>query len=185
MLNRIFLIGNLTRDPEIRYLPSGIAVTSFDLAVNERYRDRNQEMREETLFIRVDTFQRLAETCAQYLKKGKRVFVEGKLRSEQWEGKDGVTRTRMSVRASGVRFLDPKSLEAGAAAPAEAAPSAAPSAGAPARPAETPGRSMAPAVAAVPEADVPYDEGLPEQDVNADPFEVRPEGPETTDDLPF
>ncbi|MCX8036852.1 MAG: single-stranded DNA-binding protein [Candidatus Sumerlaeia bacterium] len=183
MLNRIFLIGNLTRDPEVRYLPSGMAVTSFDLAVNERYRDRNQEMREETLFIRVDTFQRLAEMCGQYLKKGKRVFVEGKLRSEEWEGKDGMKRTRMSVRASNVRFLDPKGLETRTAA-LEAGPAAAPPQAA-VRPSETPSRAMAQAPATLAEADVPYDEGLPEQDVNADPFEARPEGPETTDDLPF
>jgi single-strand DNA-binding protein len=177
MLNRVFLIGNLTRDPEVRYLPSGVAVTSFDIAVSEKYRDRNQELREEVLFIRVDTFQKLAETCAQYLKKGRRVFVEGKLRLDQWE-KDGVKRSRPIIRGLNVQFLDPKAAE-GAAAPAgqTAAPPAA-------RPAEA-GRPAEPSRAAQPsDADAPYSEGVPEYDVNSQPPDSGAE-PGTHDDLPF
>jgi len=169
MLNRVFLIGNLTRDPEVRYLPSGVAVTSFDIAVNERYRDRNQELREETLFIRIDTFQKLAETCAQYLKKGKRVFVEGKLRIDSWEGKDGVKRSRPLIRASAVRFIDTRAAEEAAAAPA----------GQPARPAEKP------KVAEPVEVDQPLEEGIPEYDINAGRSEAGPEEPAPNDDLPF
>jgi len=168
MLNRIFLIGNLTRDPEVRYLPSGMPVTTFDIAVNERFRDRNQELREEVLFIRIDTFQKLAETCGQYLKKGRRVFVEGKLRMDQWEGKDGVKRSRPVIRAMNIQFLDAKAAE-GVAAPAAQ----------PARPEEK-ARVAEPA-----EADQPYNEGVPEQDVNAESAPAGPEEPTTNDDLPF
>jgi single-strand DNA-binding protein len=168
MLNRVLLIGNLTRDPEVRYLPSGVAVTTFDIAVNERYRDRNQEMREETLFIRIETFQKLAETCAQYLKKGRRVFAEGKLRMDQWEGKDGVKHSRPVIRAQNIQFLDSKAAE-GAAAPATQ----------PARPVEKP-RVAEPA-----EADQPLSSDVPEYDMNAEPTEPGPAEPSTNDDLPF
>jgi len=176
MLNRVFLIGNLTRDPEVRYLPSGIAVTTFDVAVNERYKDRNGELKEETLFMRVETWQRLAETCAQYLKKGKRVFVEGKLRTDAWEGKDGVKRSRTVVRGMIVQFLDTRAAEAGA--PVAAAQ--------PARPAES-GRVAEPAPTPAPpaEVDAPYNEGIPEQDINAQPVEPVGEEPAAEDDLPF
>jgi len=167
MFNRVFLIGNLTRDPEVRYLPSGVAVTSFDIAVNERWRDRNQEMREETLFIRVETFQRQAETCAQYLKKGRQVFVEGRLRLDTWEAKDGTKRTRPVIRGLNVQFIGARPAEgaAPAAQPAEAAESA---------------RAPQPV-----EADVPSTEGLPEYDVDAPPSEMAGVEPSTKDDLPF
>jgi len=169
MLNRVFLIGNLTRDPEVRYLPSGVAVTTFDIAVSERFRDRNQELREQTLFIRIDTFQKLAETCAQYLKKGRRVFVEGQLRVDAWEGKDGVKRSRPVVRAVTVRFLDAKAAEGAAAAAAPAG-----------RPAE---KARAPEP--VSDADQPFDEGVPEYDVGGEAVEPGPEKPSTEEDLPF
>jgi len=178
MFNRIFLVGNLTRDPEVRYLPSGTAVTSFDIAVTEKFRDRNQELRDETQFFRVDTFQRLAETCAQFLKKGRRVLVEGRLRLDTWEGRDGVKRSKLVVRALEVRFIEPRpAAEAAPAEPAEAA-------GAGGRVAET-GRSAATARAVeYAEADVPLDEGVPEQDVSA-PSDNSEEKQSTDDDLPF
>jgi single-strand DNA-binding protein len=178
MFNRVFLIGNLTRDPEVRYLPSGTALTTFDIAVNEKFRDRNQELREETLFIRVDTFQKLAETCAQYLKKGRRVFVEGKLRIDSWEGKDGVKRSRPVIRGLGVQFIDSRPAEGAAAAP-QAQP-AQPAA----RPAESGGVAEAPRSPAPADADMPYDEGVPEQDINAGP-DLGTGEPPTSDDLPF
>ncbi|KPL06075.1 hypothetical protein AMJ85_10765 [candidate division BRC1 bacterium SM23_51] len=164
MYNRILLIGNLTRDPEVRYLPSGVPVTTFDIAVNERYRGRDQEMHEETLFIRVETFQRQAETCAEYLKKGRRVFVDGKLRIDQWEAKDGTKRSRPVVRGLQVRFIDRRPAE-GAAPEAEPAASA-----------------QAPKPAGV---DVPSSEELPEVDINAQSSESGPEGAAPNEDLPF
>ena len=87
-LNKVLLIGNLTRDPEVRYLPSGTAVAEFDIAVNRRFKNREGELQKETLFIRTASFGRTAEFCGEYLKKGRRVYVEGRLRLDSWEAKD-------------------------------------------------------------------------------------------------
>lgn len=174
-MNRVFLMGNLTRDPEVRYLPSGSAVTNFDIAINERYRDRNQEMREETLFIRVDTFARQAETCAQYLKKGSKVLVEGKLKEDKWEAKDGTKRSRVVVVGLQVHFV-------GARAGGAEGGSSAQSAG-PAQPAQ-PAPAAQPAAPSAPIDASPTD-GVPEVDINEQGYAEGPEGAKTDDDLPF
>lgn len=107
-LNKVLLIGNLTRDPEVRYLPSGTAVAEFDIGVNRRYKNREGELQKETLFIRISAFGPTAEFCGEYLKKGGRVFVEGRLRSDSWEAKDGTKRTRIGVVAFRIQFAGPK-----------------------------------------------------------------------------
>lgn len=104
-LNRIFLMGNLTRDPELRYVPSGTAVTSFDLAVNRIYVTQSGEKKQETSFVRIVVWARRAETCAEYLTKGSPVFVEGRLRSRSWETQDGQKRSTIEVVANNVQFL--------------------------------------------------------------------------------
>ncbi|MCX8033901.1 MAG: single-stranded DNA-binding protein [Thermodesulfovibrio sp.] len=106
MFNRIILIGNLTRDPEIRYTPSGVAVATVPIAVNSRYR-QGDEMREETLFIDAVVFGKQAETCTQYLNKGKMVLVEGRLRERRWEY-EGQKRSKFEVIATNIRFLSRK-----------------------------------------------------------------------------
>jgi single-strand DNA-binding protein len=174
MLNRIFLIGNLTRDPEVRYLPSGTAVTTFDLAVNERYRDRNQELREETLFIQVETFQRQAETCAQYLKKGSRALVEGKLRLDTWEAKDGTKRSRHRVRGLQVTFLDPRGSESGGGAPSQDRPQP-----------QQADRSEPQSRTAAPQTASPARQDVPEVDINDPSPDYESEPSSTDDDLPF
>lgn len=103
MFNRIILIGNLTRDPEIRYTPSGVAVATVPIAVNSRYK-QGDEMKEETLFIDAVVFGRQAETCTQYLNKGRMVLVEGRLRERRWEY-EGQKRSKFEVIASNIRFL--------------------------------------------------------------------------------
>lgn len=103
MFNRIILIGNLTRDPEIRYTPSGVAVATVPIAVNSRYK-QGDEMKEETLFIDAIVFGRQAETCTQYLNKGRMVLVEGRLRERRWEY-EGQKRSKFEVIASNIRFL--------------------------------------------------------------------------------
>lgn len=103
MYNRIILIGNLTKDPELRYTPQGTPVASFRIAVNSRYK-QSDEMKEETLFIDVVTFGKQAETCSQYLNKGKSVLVEGRLQERRWES-EGQQRSKVEVVAQTVRFL--------------------------------------------------------------------------------
>jgi single-strand DNA-binding protein len=103
--NKVLLMGNLTRDPELRYTPQGTAVANLGLAVNRRFKDKNQEWKEETLFITVITWDRQAETCSQYLRKGRPVFVEGRLQSRSWEDKTGQKRSVIEVRAERIQFL--------------------------------------------------------------------------------
>lgn len=104
-LNRVFLLGNLTRDPEIRYIPSGKAVADLQLAVNNRYKTAAGEWKEDPCFISVTAWERLAETAGEYLKKGSSVLVEGSLRYEKWES-NGEKRSRHSVLADRIHFLD-------------------------------------------------------------------------------
>jgi single-strand DNA-binding protein len=110
-LNKVFLAGNLTRDPEVRYAPSGDAVGDLHMAVNRRYRTRDGQEKEETCFIGIVVWGRQAETCAEYLHKGSPILVEGRLQFEQWE-RDGQKNTRIRVRADRVQFLgSPRSAE--------------------------------------------------------------------------
>ncbi len=109
MLNKVFLIGNLTRDPDVKYLPSGTACSEFRLAVNRRFKSREGEQREETLFIDITTFGKTAEFCGEYLKKGRRILVEGRLKEDAWEAKDGTgKRSKIKIMADTVNFMDSK-----------------------------------------------------------------------------
>jgi len=103
-LNRVFLMGNLTRDPELRYTPAGTPVASLRLAVNSSFKDRTGQRKEETCFITIVVWNKQAEICNQYLKKGRAVFVEGRLIYRSWE-QDGKTRSILEVRADRVQFL--------------------------------------------------------------------------------
>jgi single-strand DNA-binding protein len=105
-LNKIMLIGNVGSDPEMRYTPNGKAVTSFRMATNYRYVGSDGERREETEWFRVSVWGRQAESCNQFLAKGRRVYVEGRLHSRNWEGQDGQMRTSLEVSANRVIFLD-------------------------------------------------------------------------------
>lgn len=105
-LNKVFLMGNLTRDPEVRYIPSGTAVADLGIAVNERYKDRDSgEWREKTVFVDVTVWRRQAETCAEYLTKGSTVMIEGRLQLDQWESPEGQKRSKLKVLADRVQFL--------------------------------------------------------------------------------
>lgn len=103
-LNKVFLMGNLTRDPEVRYTPSGAAVGDLGLAVSRRFKTSDGESKEETCFVNITVWGRQAETCAEYLKKGRPVMVEGRLRYEEWE-KDGKKNNKIVVVAERVQFL--------------------------------------------------------------------------------
>ena len=105
-LNQVFLIGRLTRDPELRYVSSGKAVANFNLAVNRVFTTQEGERKEETCFVRIAVWGKQAENCSQYLSKGRQVFVEGRLRSSSWETEDGTKRSALEVVAGRVQFLD-------------------------------------------------------------------------------
>jgi len=104
-LNKVFLIGNLTRDPELRYIPSGSAVATFTVAVNRVFNTQAGEKKEQTSFIRVVVWGRRAEVCGEYLSKGSPVFVEGRLQSRDWETQDGQKRNTVEVIADNIQFL--------------------------------------------------------------------------------
>src|SRR4051812_44480074 len=105
-LNKVFLIGRLTQDPELRYTPNGTAVSDLRLATSRTWTGKDGERREDTLFIDVTVWNRQAENCCQYLKKGRQVHVEGFLKSESWETQAGEKRTKIKVEADRVQFLD-------------------------------------------------------------------------------
>lgn len=124
-LNRVTLIGNLTKDPELKFTPNGLAVLNFDLAVNHRYKDQSGAPQEETLFIRVNVFGKQAEAVKDILSKGKPVFVEGRLRSRSWETQDGQKRSTIEVHANPFSVIPLERIPktSGGIAPAPSAPS--------------------------------------------------------------
>jgi single-strand DNA-binding protein len=125
-MNKVLIIGNVGTDPEMRYTPNGNAVTSFSVATNRRYTTGEGEQREETEWFRVSAWSRLAETCNQYVTKGMKVYVEGRLTSSPYISRDGDPRAGNEISATDVRFLDRP--DRSGAGPGEAGPSAAGSA---------------------------------------------------------
>jgi single-strand DNA-binding protein len=131
-LNRVLLIGNLTRDPEIRYTPKGTAVAEIGIAVNRVFSSEDGEKREEVTFVDVTLWSRLAEIAEQYLKKGRSVFIEGRLQLDSWDDKQtGQKRSRLRVVAENLQMLgargegDPGGT-GGAPTPRRSAPAPAP-----------------------------------------------------------
>jgi single-strand DNA-binding protein len=104
-LNKVLLMGNLTRDPELRYTPGGMAVAEFAIAMNRQWAAKSGEKKEEVTFIDIVVWARQAETCAEYLKKGRPVFIEGRLTQDRWEAQDGAKRSRIRITAERVQFL--------------------------------------------------------------------------------
>jgi single-strand DNA-binding protein len=141
-LNKAMIIGNLGRDPEMRYTPSGQPVTQFTVAVNRSHKDQNGEWQEETEWFRVVAWGPLAERTAENLRKGRKVYVEGRLQTRQWEGQDGQKRYTTELIASTVTALDRRPDDAGDAGfsprPAERAPAARPETEDASRPLEEP-----------------------------------------------
>ncbi len=126
-MNKIIVIGHLGRDPEMRYTPNGQAVTSFSVASSRRYTTSSGEQREETEWFNVSAWGKLGETCNQYLAKGRQVYVEGRLSSRTYEGRDGQTRTSLDIALTDVQFLGGRGGDGdgtASAAPYEAEPGA-------------------------------------------------------------
>ncbi len=122
-MNKITLIGNLTRDPEVRSTTSGVTVCTFTIAVNRRFASQNGER--QTDFFRINAWRQLGDTCARYLSKGRKVAVIGELQARTYEATDGTTRMSLDVSADEVEFLTPKSADdagSGYSAPRPSAP---------------------------------------------------------------
>ncbi len=110
-LNRVQLIGNLTRDPELRYTPSGAAVVSFSIATNRSWTTDSGEKKDDTEFHRIVAWNKLAEICSQFLTKGKKVFVEGRLSTRSWTAQDGTQKQTTEVIISDMILLDSRRVE--------------------------------------------------------------------------
>jgi single-strand DNA-binding protein len=104
-MNKIIIIGNVGSDPEMRYTPNGSAVTSFSVATNRRYTTSDGQQNEETQWFRVSAWNKLAETCNQYVVKGMKIFVEGRVSSNAWTDKEGQARATIEINCSNVEFL--------------------------------------------------------------------------------
>lgn len=144
--NKVILVGNLTRDPELRYTPKGMAIAKLGLAVNRVWRTESGETREEVTFVDVDAFSKQAETIAQYMKKGSPILIEGRLRLDTWDDKQtGQKRSKLGVVVEGFQFLGGGTRTEGATDTARSrAPAAATTAAAPAAAAEIPAEVPAP-----------------------------------------
>lgn len=112
-LNRVQLIGNLTRDPEMKQIPGGQVVTTLGIATNFSWKDQSGAQQNKTEFHNVVAWRKLAEICGQFLKKGSKVFIEGRLQTRDWEGEDGVKRYRTEIVADNMIMLDKKGNEMG------------------------------------------------------------------------
>ena len=125
--NRVILMGNLTRDPEVKFLPSGTAVANFGLAMSERYTDRQSgEQRENVCFVDVEAWDRQAELVGEYFKKGSPIFIEGSLKFDSWEAEDGTKRNRLKVRLQRFQFVGRRDEDETSEGYANAQPAAAP-----------------------------------------------------------
>ncbi|HBB89487.1 MAG TPA: single-stranded DNA-binding protein [Blastocatellia bacterium] len=128
--NKVILVGNLGRDPELRYTPQGTPVCSFSMATNERRKDKSGEMQDQTTWFKVTLWNRQAETAAQYLQKGRPVYIEGRLRVEEYTDRDGKQRHSLEVNATDMQFIGggrgegEAPAERAAAAPGGSAPAA-------------------------------------------------------------
>ena len=118
-LNKVLLIGNLTRDPELRYAPNGTAVTTFTMAMSRVFNSATGEKKDEVCYVRVVCWAKLAQICSEYLFKGRPVFVEGRLQSRSWQAPDGTKRNTLEVIAQSVQFLG-RGKQDGQSKPADA-----------------------------------------------------------------
>lgn len=116
-LNRVLLMGNLTRDPELRHTPSGLAIAKFGMAINRYRKNQEGQRQEETTFVDLTAFGRQAEVINQYMTKGKPMYIEGHLNLEQWTSQDGQKRSKLAVIVDEFQFLDSRGAGSGSGAP--------------------------------------------------------------------
>lgn len=168
-LNKVMLMGNLTRDPEISYLPSQTAICKIGLAVNRSWTAQDGQKKEETTFVDCTAFGKTGEVIGKYLKKGRPIFIEGRLQYRTWEAQDGSKRSKLDVIVEGFQFIDSK--PAGAGGDSEGGGGYAPRAAAPARQYSRP-------AAPAPQAAPSYDNDPPPPDDDGPPAIKE-------DDIPF
>ncbi len=144
-LNKVFLMGNLTRDPEVRYTPKGTAVGEFGLAINDSYKAQDGTIKESVTYVDIEVWSRQAETCKQYLSKGRPVFIEGALKFDQWESPEGQKKSKLRVRAERVQFLGSPGGQGGQGGQGGGAPSRGTYSGGGGPPGEQPARPSRPA----------------------------------------
>jgi single-strand DNA-binding protein len=148
-INKVILIGYLGKDPEVKYTPSGAPVAKFSLATDEVFKDRSGEQQRRTEWHNIVAWNKLAEICGEYLTKGKQVYIEGSIRSRQWEDQAGNKRTAYDIVARDMKML-------GSKAESERAAAAAPPPSAERAPAEKPPAAEPPAEAEITDEDVPF-----------------------------
>lgn len=160
--NKVILLGNLTKDPELKKTPSGVSVARLRLAVSETFRDRQTgQPKEVVCYVDVNVWDRQAESCGKYLQRGSQVLVEGRLAYEEWKNQQGEMRSRVSVRADRVQFLNtnPARHAEGQGQPAPAPTQAQGGASAPSAPAPTPAPQAAPEASFEPSENIGGDNG--------------------------
>lgn len=186
-LNKVQLIGNLTRDPELRYTPNGTAVATFTVATNREWTVESGEKREEAEFTRVVAWNKLAELCSQLLSKGRKVYVEGRLQTRSWTGQDGAQRTSTEVVISDMIVLDSRRTEAvGGEVPGDSHPGvSASSAGAPVKKTQT--KKALEAKTTSDESSVLEDKSFDKAQGKQDKLEKQEENTQEVnpDDIPF
>jgi single-strand DNA-binding protein len=148
--NKVILMGNLTRDPELRVTPKGTAVCQIGIAVNQTYKDKDGNTKDETTFVDVDVFGRQAEVIAKYMTKGRPILIEGRLKLDSWESKEGEKRSKLKVVLENFQFVGSRGEGEGAASAPSTEDNAPPS-----RPASRPSPA-APRPGNVDEEDVPF-----------------------------
>jgi len=126
--NRVILVGNLTRDPQLRYTPSQMAVCDFGIAINRKWKASDGQMKEEVCFVDCTAWGRQAETLQKFVTKGRPLFVEGRLTFRQWDGKDGKKHSKLEVTVEGFQFIDGPRTGGGAGASSDPRAAAAPDA---------------------------------------------------------
>lgn len=110
-VNKVILLGNVGKDPEVKFTPSGTALAKFSLATNERFKGKDGQWQDKTEWVNITAWAKLAEIAGEYLKKGSKCYIEGRLETQKWEGKDGVTKYFTSVVASELVLLDGKTTQ--------------------------------------------------------------------------
>jgi single-strand DNA-binding protein len=176
--NRIVLLGNLTRDPELKYLPSNLPVCECGLAVSRRFRDKEGNNREDVCFVDITAFGRQAEVIKQYMSKGKQILIEGRLKLDQWTAQDGTKRSKHGVVIENFQFVGPREGGAGGGGGGSYAQSRPPAPQAPA--ASGPPAYDAPSYDA-PQYETPHYDAPPAADAGYQPEPPPPQG----DKIPF